>query len=246
MAATDRDGNILIGLNDLVDVGGGFGGGGAIEEWNLEFCASFTPTNPFVVVNDTLAVPPAQENTITQTILEVQDVDNTAEELLYTVIAVPENGVLFFAGNPLAVGDNFRQSSINATNLTYFHDGSETEFDSFLFNVTDEEGGWLPTQKFNIKIDEDAVVNTDNVFSDNQVWVYPNPANDLIHIQFESTLSEEVVIRLLNIHGQEVLKNVPNSQQFMELPVQHLPSGTYAISIESSDAILVKKIIIQH
>lgn len=230
---------------DVIETG--FGGGGAIEQWNLEFCASFTPTNPFLITNDTLYVPPAEFNTITQEILEVQDEVNSPEQLTYTIIAAPEHGTLFLAGIPLEVGSTFRQSSINFGNVSYLHDGSDTELDHFLFTVTDGEGGWLSTQQFNIKIDEDAVVSTENLFDNNQVWVFPIPADESLNISFESPVTEDIQIRLLNIHGQTVWQSrIASFGQTLEIPTRILASGAYAISLESANNLLVKKIIIQH
>lgn len=224
----------------------GFGGGGSIENWELEFCADFTPNNPFLIVNDTLFVPPAEANTITPDILEVQDDDNTPAQLSYALISTPVNGILFRAGEALEQGATFTQSTVNAFNLTYLHDGSDTESDQFLFTVSDGTGGWLPTQQFNIKIDEDAIVDTDEWFSDLDVLIYPNPVQDELKIEFKIALTEEMTIRLFNIHGQEVARSQwPAASELVQINTSNLPAGAYALQIASANKMISKKVIIQ-
>ena len=72
--------------------------------------------------------------------LETTDVDNTAAQLTYTVTAATGNGTLRLSGTALGVSDTFTQADIDAGNVTYDHDGSETVSDSFNFNVDDGAG----------------------------------------------------------------------------------------------------------
>jgi hypothetical protein len=150
----------------------GFGASGAIDTWGLEFCASRTPNNPFVITNDTLSVPPGQGNLITNQTLEVQDEDNTPDELRYTIVTPPVYGTLVFQGQALGTGDFFRQSTIDAFNLAYVHNGDDAPFDGFTFVVEDGEGGFIPIQRFNIKVDENAVVGTTEPVSANDMRLF--------------------------------------------------------------------------
>ncbi|MEZ6119718.1 MAG: cadherin-like domain-containing protein [Pirellulaceae bacterium] len=79
-------------------------------------------------------------NTITALMLETTDLDNTDAELVYTVDAVPTNGTLRLSGTALANGQTFTQADIDAGNVTYDHDGSETVSDSFDLTVDDGVG----------------------------------------------------------------------------------------------------------
>ena len=79
-------------------------------------------------------------NTITTAMLETTDVDNTDAQLVYTVDSVPANGTLRLNGTALGVNDTFTQADIDAGNLTYDHDGSQTSADSFDFTVDDGQG----------------------------------------------------------------------------------------------------------
>ncbi len=79
-------------------------------------------------------------NTLTSLMLQTLDVDNTPGQLVYTVTASPGNGTLRLSGAALRAGDMFSQADINAGNVTYDHDGSETISDSFDFSVDDGQG----------------------------------------------------------------------------------------------------------
>ena len=69
-------------------------------------------------------------NTITTAMLETTDVDNTDTELVYIVDAIPTSGTLRLNGTTLSNGQAFTQADIDAGNVTYDHDGSQTSSDS--------------------------------------------------------------------------------------------------------------------
>ncbi|EMI57701.1 LamG-like jellyroll fold domain-containing protein, partial [Rhodopirellula sallentina] len=87
-------------------------------------------------------------NTITSSMLETTDVDNTAGELTYTVTANPGHGQLKLDG---LVTTSFTQSEIDAGRITYDHDDSENLADSFSFSV-DDGAGSASTGSFSITL----------------------------------------------------------------------------------------------
>ena len=92
-----------------------------------------TNTGPTVLEGSTGTV-------IDNTLLATTDVDNSAVQLVYTVTAVPGNGVIKLSGTTLNLSDTFTQDDIDNSRLTYDHDGSETTGDSFDFSVDDGVG----------------------------------------------------------------------------------------------------------
>ncbi|RME96683.1 MAG: hypothetical protein D6772_11615, partial [Bacteroidetes bacterium] len=77
---------------------------GTVRAWGVEFCADVTPSQPSLLVNNPLAVPPGQANTITRSLLEVTDPEQSPDELYFTVLSLPEHGTLEFNGQALAIG----------------------------------------------------------------------------------------------------------------------------------------------
>ncbi len=224
----------------------GFGGGGALESWGVEFCSTLSPNSPFVVKNDTLFVPPAMTNTFTINDLEVQDSDNPPAELTYTIVTLPQHGILKLNNNPLSVGDTFTQLDINNLQLKYTHNGDDTIFDSFAFVVQDGTGGFLATQRANIKMDENAVVDANNILTANAIQIYPNPARDVLNISFDQAPSNPVVISLYNVHGQELLRqHFDQAGNQLQLRIAALASGIYFVALRTESDMLTQKVHIQ-
>ncbi|NQV33586.1 MAG: endo-1,4-beta-xylanase, partial [Phycisphaeraceae bacterium] len=95
-------------------------------------------TAPKVSTNTGVTVDEASSGSVIgQAKLETTDTEQTATELTYTLDTVSSNGTLRLSGTPLSATDTFTQLQINAGNLTYDHNGSETTVDSFQFDVSD-------------------------------------------------------------------------------------------------------------
>jgi len=224
----------------------GFGASGALEEWKVEFCANATPASPTVIVNDTLFVPPGQGNPIKQSLLEVQDGVSDPMQLQYTILSQPAHGTIYFIGEPVLVGGIFRQSSINAYNVVYIHDGDGSESDSFTFVVENAEGGWIPTQKFNIVIDEDAVVGTDEQTQQNELLLFPNPASNVLNMALMQPVAGEANLQIFNAQGQLVLsRQYDHFEQNTAVDVSNLASGIYVATLKTGKGIVSRKVMIQ-
>ena len=102
-------------------------------------------------------------NVLTSGMLLTTDVDNTTGQLVYTVTSATGNGTLRLSGTALGVSDTFTQADINAGNVTYDHDGSETTTDSFDFNV-DDGAGTNSSGTFNVTV---TPVNDEEVLATN-------------------------------------------------------------------------------
>lgn len=240
----DISGNWTLRLEVLES---GTGGGGSIEEWSLEYCGNLVPESPFIVKNDTMPVPPAKARQITNDFLSVQDFNNLPEELTFTLMTLPKHGRLIFAGNELRIGDQFRQSSINAGNVWYENNGDPELNDQFTFTVVDGDGGWLATPQFNIVIDEDAVVSTKDPDFGKEIMIFPNPATSVVNIDFGLQLSQPVTVSLANAQGQVVQNSVfrhPGSR--IQMHTGDLRTGFYFAIIETEKGKFTRKVMIQN
>jgi subtilisin-like proprotein convertase family protein len=224
----------------------GFGASGALEEWSIEFCASSSTESPFVVTNDTLYVPPSDFNYITETELEIEDNDSDNLYVLeYTIVTPPTEGTLYYIDEPLSAGDVFRQTGINAYNVTYVHNGGDEIYDHFTFIARDGEGGLIPSQRFNIKIDENATVGTEAVLQDVQVNVYPNPAKTTLYVNIDDSIQGDIQLGLFNVQGQLLLQTEKSAGNQFDLDVQAVPSGMYFLTIRTEQGSLTKKIVVE-
>nr|WP_321409272.1 S8 family serine peptidase [uncultured Carboxylicivirga sp.] len=76
--------------------------------------------------------------------------------------------------------------------------------------------------------------------------IYPNPVTDLLNIEWNSNLSENTLIRLLNIDGTIIQsENIKVSSGVHSLNVSQLPEGIYIVEVISGEETYSQKIIKQ-
>jgi VCBS repeat-containing protein len=105
--------------------------------------------NPQLAANNGLWVDENAAAKIDHSALWVTDVDNTTEELTFTISGPPLHGSLYREGSPTT---SFTQQDINDGQIEYVHDGSETTHDSFTFDVSDGAGGSIEAREFTIAV----------------------------------------------------------------------------------------------
>ncbi|MDV6029055.1 MAG: DUF4347 domain-containing protein [Phycisphaera sp. RhM] len=149
--------------------------------------------SPTVATNTGTTVLEGSTGTaITTAMLNEGDVDDSGAGLTYTITDVTDNGTMYLAGfGALGLNDTFTQADIDAGDVTYDHDGSETTSDAFSFSLADggEDGATQATGTFNFTVtpvnDNSPVITSDggaataavNVF-ENSVYVSTVVASD--------------------------------------------------------------------
>ena len=91
-------------------------------------------------------------DTISNTELRYDDSEQPANSVTYTVTSGLANGQLELTGNPGVAVTSFTQAQIDASELVYVHDGSNTTSDSFNFSVADGQGNMLTGETFGMTI----------------------------------------------------------------------------------------------
>ncbi|MBK8205281.1 MAG: tandem-95 repeat protein [Planctomycetes bacterium] len=99
---------------------------------------------PTVTTNAGLTVAEGASGGVTQSLLEVDDIEDGAAALTYTLDIAPLNGQLLLGATPLVATNMFTQQDINLGNLSYQHDGTDTTADTFEFHVSDSGAALLP------------------------------------------------------------------------------------------------------
>ena len=230
-----------------IEVINNFGEGGTLDTWSFEICGNLSPNSPVLVNNEILEVPVAAANSIQFNSLLVEDIDNSPDEIFYTIVEAPTKGRLLRYGDPLLVGETFTQQEVFGSAVVYQHDGTAEENDKFTFTVSDGTGGWLGTPVYNIKISNEAVVGIREEIAEQNIRLYPNPAGDLVNITFKAPL-ENVNLYIYNIHGQKI-----KEQRLESVNINHretlntaiLPNGIYLLELQSDQGRIVKKMTIQ-
>ena len=222
------------------------GDGGFLNSWKLELCSNVSQSGPVLVNNTQLPLPPESSRKISFNFLLTEDDNNTAEELIYTLVSLPANGTVYLNDEALPVGGQFKQSDIDLSKLKYTHENAATDNDQFSFTVIDGEGGWIDITKFDILIDPDVIISTNDIERANNTLIFPNPAKDELNIEFAEAFKEDVQYSIFNVQGQKLYGGIiPTGQKNKQLSTTGLSNGIYLLKFQSSDAVFTKRISIQ-
>lgn len=76
--------------------------------------------------------------------------------------------------------------------------------------------------------------------------IYPNPAKDIVIVEFENTNSTPLTFKLFNILGNISSEPFLSRSEFNQIDVSRYPDGLYILEISSSDIKFSQKLIIVH
>jgi Tol biopolymer transport system component len=136
------DGTTGLYIDDYIPVGSGL---------DNPWFSTFTPNHQVTVIADAaptlvnnagLTAAEGSTTVITNTQLGYTDAQQPASSIVYTVTSAPANGQLELTTNPGVAISSFTQAQIDAGEVVYVHDGSETTADSFGFTVDDGQGNY--------------------------------------------------------------------------------------------------------
>ena len=106
---------------------------------------------PPELINKTLKIAAEGSDVVDGTELLTTDVEASAEDIVYTLVDLPNTGVLWNGDLQLEVGSTFRQSDINAGNIRLVGAPNENTSDSFTVDISDGTNT-LQDQVINIDI----------------------------------------------------------------------------------------------
>jgi subtilisin-like proprotein convertase family protein len=222
------------------------GQGGTLEKWSLQFCASTTPNGPILVNDDTIYVKPLGIRPIFNTDLAVEDPDNIASELQFTIVDDSKYGYLTKNGVQLGVGDHFTMAEIHAQKMAYTNTNPNEVYDYFTFVVEDGTGGWLGTPKLNIVIDENAVTGVSEEALENTIFLSPNPATNLLNVNFQRPLKGASKALFHDLQGRLVASQDILAGEFhLQTNLDNFTSGIYFITVSTPEGVMAKKFVVQ-
>ncbi len=95
-------------------------------------------------------------------------------------------------------------------------------------------------------IEENMVSSIDNDFEDQEILLYPNPANDFVELQFTTDNNSDMSIEVIDLEGRAVLSKLHKGNSPLILNTTSLSSGVYLVSCTYSDKKShVTKLVIQ-
>ncbi|MDW8330138.1 MAG: T9SS type A sorting domain-containing protein [Cyclobacteriaceae bacterium] len=91
------------------------------------------------------------------------------------------------------------------------------------------------------------ITSTENPFITSSVSLYPNPADDALHIIFSEPLRQPVAVTLTDLHGRNIMYTVmPAGKQTETINTGDLTAGMYILQVSGGQHTLRKKVIIAH
>ena len=80
--------------------------------------------------------------------------------------------------------------------------------------------------------------------------VYPNPASDIVSVDFNLENSSLVELSVINILGKKVIEVIPNEKfergnYHYNINIDNLPVGIYIISYEENNRVTTQKVFIR-
>lgn len=218
-------------------------GQGKLDSFHLEICASASVNPPVIVNNIPLFVAPGNNEAITTSLLQATDPDNTADQLVYTLVTKPRYGELQRLGaGLLQIGQQFTQSNIDNGDIRYFHYGGPSIPDDFRFVVSDGQGGFV-SAIYTITPDPS---NIDEPTAGLQFGLFPNPATDAVVLNLKEAIDVEGRVRIFDASGRAV-RDWPlvSGQATLRLELNGLPGGVYAVSVQTPQATGAKMLVIR-
>ncbi len=241
------NGEDLLGTWELVIEDLVSGNGGKIDDYILNICSNAAPGfPPELDRNNGLKIAPGGAELINQGRLLVVDGDNDDNELTYTLVEVPQFGILRAYGEALTVGQSFTQSDLNNNGISYVHESGSTdpENDNFVFVVDDSEGGWIGLTNFDIEVDL-LNNNTEEELFDYQVEIFPNPSNGQFLVDVANVGGKSINVEIVNILGQVVVRQTRVGGDKMEFDLSNQASGTYFVRLDIEGNSTVHKVTIK-
>jgi hypothetical protein len=113
---------------------------------------------PTITANTGFTIDESTSHVLTNTELSVSDVDNTADQLVYTLSSITTNGTLFLDGTSLGINDTFTQADINSGLISYTENKGNVIEDAFSFTVSDGSGGVINLTTFTINVIHDLTI----------------------------------------------------------------------------------------
>lgn len=218
--------------------------GGTLSNFKLQFCQSVTIQPPYLLNNLVMPLPSGTNRVITPDFLQVEDPNNSHAQLTFTVVTVPQRGLIEKSGfGELHPGDQFTQADIDAGFIRFFDYGISPDPDGFRFVVSDGEGGFLGTPMFVaqplVGTQEAGLVNID--FS-----MFPNPAGSSVWLAFGQPLESAARVSFFHMNGQLVrAENMAVGQERLQVQLAQLPKGNYMVRVENEKGAGVRKLIVE-
>ena len=134
----------------------------------------------------------------------------------------------------------------------YFGDGSGSVLNDPVHTYNDEDDYQVTLIALN-ECGSDTINETIQVYAiekldkNELIRIFPNPAQDVIFIQFTNLNKQKITLEIFNLHGQRILqldqKSIDNDQ-IIDLNLSSQPEGIYFLKIQLEDRLYTYKLVL--
>ena len=181
-------------------------------------------------------------DTITTHIITTRTV-SPALNLGNDVISCLDGGVTIFASNAY---DSYNWSTGGTTNILNVT-GATVGSGSVDYVLTVTQASSACTARDTVNITFNDCTGLDELTSDLNVNLFPNPANNFVTIKiFDKLNSNNLTLEILNSIGQVVAsKSIENAKEQIIMDVNNFSKGLYLVRVSSDNMYITKKLLIQ-
>ena len=175
-----------------------------------------------------------------------------------------ENPTLLFPPHDttfLPVSFEMSWQSVNCAQNYTIQIGSDSSFDNILIeesNLIEENYIVTNLEKYTTyywkigQMDSEGILHWSDrqtfktdIENENNHWIFPNPANDVINVWFENELTATATLRIFNSLGQlmDIRETTDNTKQ-LQLDVRYLDRGMYFLQFDDGSSQWVEKVLV--
>jgi hypothetical protein len=77
------------------------------------------------------------------------------------------------------------------------------------------------------------------------MFVYPNPAYNMLTIYTDASFTGDKTIRLLDMSGRLLLDEHTSSSAEINVNIENIPGGVYTIEVKNAQQKITRKIVIE-
>jgi hypothetical protein len=195
---------------------------------------------PTLTVNNTLTLDQGSSALINTDVLSASDTEADNTSLLFTITTEPLNGHLANINNSEISITSFTLQNLSDGDIIYVHDGTDTDYDSFIFTLSDGFNE-ITDQTFSIEINLKTLV--DDLTTEVSIQVYPNPASTFLYVKPNVDLIQMVFYKMNGSKGDSYSTVLENENKYID--VSTFQNGIYFLKMQTENGIYTKKIIIQ-
>jgi hypothetical protein len=136
----------------------------------------------------------------------------------------------------IASAGGYNVSSDNVLSISW------TLGETIIPTFTSQDGSLILTHGFQQKLIITAI--DENIDSPVKVKIYPNPASEVVNIQFNAATDKEIVLYLLDTQGKLVKTGlIEEATTEMNINIEDLPAGIYYLRLMKGKLVNVYKVV---